>query len=182
MDGDEESSSLDSAISNQNKINLVNINKVNQIVEEDSWVNKLDPHQKMLHINNINNKNMSKSNDNKNSSGGVFKRFLSKHPSKTNSTKISEIDEEHISLEHEGKINLYKISEEPSRKSFASNIKQHNCEIHKAHITKPLGMEIIQYDETDIMRMDFRSKQPSSTASTTNNSHSSSTYSSSTHS
>ena len=183
LDGDEESSSLDSAISNQNKINLANSIKVGQIVEEDSWVSKLDPqHQKMSHINIINNKNMSKSNDNKNSSGGVFKRFLSKHPSKTNSMKIVEIDDEHLNLQQEEKINLHIISEEPSRKSFTSNIKLHNCEMNKAHITKPLGMEIIQYDETDILRMDFRSKQPSSTASTTNNSHSSSTYSSSTHS
>ena len=177
LDGDEESSSLDSAASNQNKIGLLNGKILEDQKDESSLEDKQDNQQNVLHHHNLNNKNVGKANTNKNSSGGVFKRLLSRNSSKTNNSNFtkSSIAEENMTSHQDIQTHL-ELNDEQKRKSFCSkNIR--NSEMNRAHITKPVEMEIIQYDEVDIMRMDFRSKQTSSLASTTNDSHSS-TYSS----
>ena len=170
LDGDEESSSMDSAGSNQNKLCQI---VQGQNIHAISWDSNADNEQKVLHLNNLNEKNRIKNGPTKSSSGGVLKRLLSKSSS-TSFAKAS-IAEEDIDS-HEGKIVLQDQNDEFRRSSLVDKITK-TTEISKAHITKPLNMEILQYDEMDILRMDFRSKQVSSTASTTNDSHSS-TYSS----
>ena len=125
-----------------------------------------------------NEKNKIKNGQTKSSSGGLFKRFLSKNPSRSNSTNFTKecIVEEELNS-HEGNLIYHDTNEAMRRLSFGDKLTP-TSETSKAHVAKPLNMEILQYDEMDIIRMDFRSKQVSSSlASTTNNSHSS-TYSS----
>ena len=169
LDGDEENSSMDSGGSHQNKA---------ENISEIQWSNKREAETKADKIHNLNEKNRNKTGQSKTSSGGVFKRFLSKHPSRSNSTNFTKasIAEEEINS-HEAKIVFQDANEIMRRLSHEENIRK-TSETSKAHVSKPLNMEILQYDEMDILRMDFRSKQVSSSlASTTNNSHSS-TYSS----
>lgn len=169
LEGDEESSSMDSSGSYQNKA---------QNIQNIQWDSKRENDQKVLQLNNLNDKNRAKNGTTKNSTGGVFKRFLSKNPSRSNSTNFTKASiAEEEPYQYEDKLMVKDTNEEISKLSFGNNLSKFG-ETSKAHITKPLNMEILQYDEMDILRMDFRSKQvSSSTASTTNNSHSS-TYSS----
>merc|ERR1712062_821608 len=169
LEGDEESSSMDSSGSYQNKA---------QNFQNMQWNSKRENDQKVLQLNNLNDKNRAKNGTTKNSSGGVFKKLLSKNPSRSNSTNFTKASiAEEETYQYEDKLMIKDTNEEISKLSFGDNLSKFS-ETSKAHITKPLNMEILQYDEMDILRMDFRSKQvSSSTASTTNNSHSS-TYSS----
>ena len=158
LDGDEESSSMDSAGSHHNKAENIHDMDWNKITDNE--------------------KNKIKNGQTKSSSGGLFKRLLSKNPSRSNSTNFTKecIVEEEINS-HEGTL-IYQDSNEVMRKLSFEDKFALTSETSKAHVAKPLNMEILQYDEMDIIRMDFRSKQVSSSlASTANNSHSS-TYSS----
>ena len=184
LDGDEESSSLDSAASNHNKKGSLSI--VNNISNQQTTGflenEKFHKESNSSNLNHLNNKNAQKALNNKNASGrsgSVFKRFLSKHPSgtKNHGFKFETpcIVEETI-ISSEGRKQSSDINDQRRIQSLNGK-NMINKDTKELMAKRPIDMEIIQYDEMDIIRMDIRSKQASSSSTTTstatNHSHSS---------